>query len=114
MSVDRQSEATRLRLGVSACLLGRPVRFDGGHKRDSFLTAALAPFVEWVPVCPEEESGLGTPREAMRLMDQGATARLIGVRSERDLTDTLTEFAAVRVPQLAALNLDGFVLKKDS
>jgi len=111
---DRQSEESRPRLGVSACLLGRPVRFDAGHKRDSFLTEALAPFVEWVPVCPEEESGLGTPREAMRLVNQRNVARLVGVRSHRDLTDTLTEFAAARVPQLAALNLDGFVLKKGS
>jgi uncharacterized protein YbgA (DUF1722 family)/uncharacterized protein YbbK (DUF523 family) len=114
MSGDRQSEQPRLRLGVSACLLGRPVRFDGGHTRDSFLTQALEPFVEWAPVCPEEESGLGTPREAMRLVDQGSTARLVGRRSQRDLTDTLTDCAATRVPQLAALNLDGFVLKKDS
>jgi uncharacterized protein YbgA (DUF1722 family)/uncharacterized protein YbbK (DUF523 family) len=114
MSVDRQSEMPRLRLGVSACLLGKPVRFDGGHKRDTFLTEELARFVEWVPVCPEEEAGLGTPREAMRLVHQGRTERLVGVRSQRDLTDSLTEFAAVRVRQLAASHLDGFVLKKDS
>jgi uncharacterized protein YbgA (DUF1722 family)/uncharacterized protein YbbK (DUF523 family) len=114
VSVDTTSEARRLRLGVSACLLGEPVRFDGGHKRDTFLTEALAPFVEWVPVCPEEESGLGTPRESMRLVDQGAATRLVGVRSKRDLTDTLTRYAAARVPQLAALDLDGFVLKKGS
>jgi uncharacterized protein YbgA (DUF1722 family)/uncharacterized protein YbbK (DUF523 family) len=104
----------RLRLGVSACLLGQPVRFDGGHKRDTFLTGTLTRFVEWVSVCPEEEAGLGTPREAMRLVAQGGEHRLIAVRSRRDLTDALTEFAAVRVPQLAALDLDGFVLKKDS
>jgi uncharacterized protein YbgA (DUF1722 family)/uncharacterized protein YbbK (DUF523 family) len=104
----------RIRLGISACLLGQPVRFDGGHKRDTFLTEALARFVDWVPVCPEEEAGLGTPREAMRLVHQAGAERLIGVRSQRDLTDTLTDFAAARVPQLMALNLDGFVLKKDS
>ncbi len=114
MNVDQTSGATRLRLGVSACLLGEPVRFDGGHKRDAFLTEALAPFVEWVPVCPEEESGLGTPRESMRLVDRGASTRLLGVRSKRDFTDTLTRFVADRVPQLAALDLDGFVLKKGS
>ena len=113
MSADRQSEQPRLRLGVSACLLGRPVRFDGGHKRHTFLTEELARFVEWVPVCPEEEAGLGTPREAMRLVHQGRAERLVAVRSQRDLTDRLTEYAAVRVRQLAALHLDGFVLKKD-
>ena len=55
-----------LRLGVSACLLGEAVRFDGGHKRDFFLVKTLGRFVEWVPVCPELESGLGVPRESMR------------------------------------------------
>ena len=49
----------RIRLGISACLLGEPVRFDGGHKRDSFLVESLGQFVDWVPVCPEVESGLG-------------------------------------------------------
>jgi uncharacterized protein YbgA (DUF1722 family)/uncharacterized protein YbbK (DUF523 family) len=111
---QRYDDEPRLRLGVSACLLGNPVRFDGGHKRDPFLTEGLARFVEWVPVCPEEEAGLGTPREAMRLVNRDRTARLVAVRSQRDLTDTLTDFAATRLPQLAALDLDGFVLKKDS
>lgn len=111
---QRCDDEQRLRLGVSACLLGKPVRFDGGHKCDTYLAEGLSRFVEWVPVCPEEEAGLGTPREAMRLVHQGGTARLVAVRSQRDLTDALTDFAAARVPQLAALNLDGFVLKKDS
>ena len=57
-----------LRLGISRCLLGEEVRFDGGHKRDTFLTEVLGRYVEWVPVCPEVEAGLGTPREAMRLV----------------------------------------------
>jgi len=112
--VDPCYDEPRLRLGVSACLVGRPVRFDGGHKRDPFLTERLARFVEWVPVCPEEEAGLGTPREAMRLVHRDGADRLVGVRSQRDLTNTLTDFAAARVAQLAASDLDGFVLKKDS
>ena len=94
MIVDRQSGMPRLRLGASACLLGKPVRFDGGHKRDTFLTEKLGRFVEWV-LCPEEEAGLATPRETMRLVDQGSTTRLVGVRSRRDLTDTLNEFIAL-------------------
>jgi uncharacterized protein YbbK (DUF523 family) len=115
MTADQRSDdEPRLRLGVSACLLGAPVRFDAGHKRDTFLTERLAPFVDWVPVCPEEEAGLGTPREAMRLVHEGGVERLIGVRSQRDFTEALADFAAARVPQLAALTLDGFVLKKDS
>src|SRR6187397_550245 len=112
--VDPCDDEPRLRLGVSACLVGKPVRFDGGHKRDPFLTERLARFVEWVPVCPEEEAGLGTPREAMRLVHRDGADRLVGVWSQRDLTNTLTDFAAARVAQLAASDLDGFVLKKDS
>jgi uncharacterized protein YbgA (DUF1722 family)/uncharacterized protein YbbK (DUF523 family) len=112
--VDRRYDEPPLRLGVSACLLGTPVRFDGGHKRNTFLTEGLARFVEWVPVCPEEEAGLGTPREAMRLVQEDGGNRLVTIRSRRDLTGTLTDFAATRVPQLAAAKLDGFVLKKDS
>jgi uncharacterized protein YbgA (DUF1722 family)/uncharacterized protein YbbK (DUF523 family) len=107
-------DQSRIRLGISACLLGQPVRFDGGHKRDPFLTTGLGPFVEWVPVCPEDESGLGTPREAMRLVRGDAGLRLLTVRSRRDVTEKLTAYSAVRVRELATLGLDGFVLKKDS
>lgn len=57
---QRYDDEPQLRLGVSACLLGKPVRFDGSHTRNTFLTEALARFVDWVPVCPEEEAGLGT------------------------------------------------------
>ena len=90
----RNGDEERIRLGVSGCLLGQPVRFDGGHKRDTFLTDVLARFVDWVPVCPEEEAGLGTPREAMRLVHQGGAERLVTVRSQRDLTDTLEQQTA--------------------
>ena len=66
----------KLRLGVSACLLGNEVRYDGGHKRNPFLTDLLGPFVEWVPICPEVEAGFGTPREAMHLVQDGTDVRL--------------------------------------
>ena len=114
MTETRHPDEGRLRLGVSACLLGHEVRFDGGHKRNTFLTEMLAPFVEWIPVCPEEEAGFGTPREAMRLVQSKTGLRLVTVRTGRDVTAPLTTLAATRVPQLAALDLDGFVLKKDS
>lgn len=61
------SEA-KLRIGISSCLLGAEVRWDGGHKRDRFLVDELAPFVEWVPVCPELELGMGVPREPVQLV----------------------------------------------
>lgn len=103
-----------LRLGISRCLLGEPVRYDGGHKRNQFLVDVLGRNVEWVPVCPEVEAGFGTPREAMRLVDDVAEPRLITVRSHQDHTDRMRRYAKTRVRELRALNLSGYVFKKDS
>jgi uncharacterized protein YbgA (DUF1722 family)/uncharacterized protein YbbK (DUF523 family) len=103
-----------VRIGVSACLLGHDVRFDGGHKRDRFLTDTFGRFVEWVPVCPEEEAGFGTPREAMRLVDSGGRLRLMTVKSAIDLTERMERYAQQRVERLARERLCGYVLKKDS
>ena len=106
--------APAVRVGVSACLLGQEVRYDGGHKRDPLLTDVLARFVQWVPVCPEEEAGFGTPREAMRLERQRGEVRLVTIRTRRDVTAQLATAADRRVKQLAKLDLDGYILKKDS
>ena len=76
----------RLRVGISECLLGRPVRHDGGHKHDPFLTGTLGEWVDWVPVCPEVELGLGTPRPSMRLIAAGTGARLVVRQTGEDLT----------------------------
>jgi len=103
-----------LRIGISACLLGEKVRFDGGHKQDAFLTGTFGRFVEWVPVCPEVEAGFGTPREAMRLVRTEDGVRLLTVKTARDVTATLDEYAERRVEELAAEELCGYVLKKDS
>ncbi len=122
----------KLRLGVSACLLGRKVRYDGQHKRDPFLVDVLGAFVEWVPVCPEQELGLGVPREPIRLVapqgapraergsaartDLGASSapRLVGERTGKDHTDAMRRLAEARVRELAKLDLSGYVTKKDS
>lgn len=101
-------------VGVSTCLLGEPVRHDGGHKRDAFLADTLAGHVRFVPVCPEVELGLGTPREAIHLLRRGGDTRLVSVKSGRDHTDAMRAFARRRVEQLAALDLSGYVLKKNS
>ncbi len=103
-----------LRIGISTCLLGEPVRFDGGHKRDSFLVDTFGRFVEWVPVCPEVELGLGTPREALRLVRKDEVVRMVNTRSGRDITDEMRVWARARADQLAADRLVGYVLKKDS
>jgi uncharacterized protein YbgA (DUF1722 family)/uncharacterized protein YbbK (DUF523 family) len=103
-----------IRVGVSACLVGEQVRYDGGHKRDTFLTETFGRFVEWVPVCPEVECGLDTPREAMRLVRVGNDVRLVTARTGIDLTDRMERFSRPRLSALAGENLSGYVLKKDS
>jgi uncharacterized protein YbgA (DUF1722 family)/uncharacterized protein YbbK (DUF523 family) len=103
-----------IRIGISACLLGDQVRFDGGHKRDAFLTDTLGQFVEWVRVCPEVEMGLGTPRETLRLVRIGGTLRMVTTRTEIDHTDAMNAWAKRRTVELAGADLCGYVLKKDS
>ena len=104
----------KLRLGVSACLLGEEVRYNGGHKRDRFLTDVLGPYVEWVPVCPEVEIGLGTPRPAIRLVQIGGETRLVAPDTGADHTAAMGEYSGRRVAELSKLDLSGYVLKKDS
>jgi len=104
----------KIRLGVSACLLGEAVRYDGGHKRDAFLTETLGPFVEWVPVCPELELGLGVPRDTLRLVGGASAPRLVVERTGEDLTTRMHRFARSRLDALAELDLDGYVLKRAS
>ncbi|HKE11230.1 MAG TPA: DUF523 and DUF1722 domain-containing protein [Myxococcota bacterium] len=104
----------RVRIGVSACLLGHEVRFDGGHKRDCLLIDTFSPFVEWVPVCPEVELGMGVPREPVRLEQAADGLRLVASQSTRDWTLPMRRFAARRVHALKALELSGYVLKQDS
>lgn len=103
-----------IRIGISSCLLGENVRYDGGHKRDDFLVRVLAPYVEWVPVCPEMEIGLGAPREPIRLEHSGGLIRLVSVESRQDLTETMHQWAKPRLEELAQAGLCGYVLKKDS
>ena len=103
-----------LRLGISRCLLGDEVRFDGGHKRDSFLTDVFGRYVEWVSVCPEVEAGLGTPREAMRLVGDPQNHRLVTIKSGTDHTRALETLTTNRIAQLMELDLSGYVFKKGS
>lgn len=102
------------RVGISTCLLGQQVRWDGGHKRDRFLTDVLAPYLEWVPVCPEVEVGMGIPREPVQLVRDGGQIRMLGTRSRQDWTDTMQAWSAKQARALTRLELCGYVLKKDS
>jgi uncharacterized protein YbgA (DUF1722 family)/uncharacterized protein YbbK (DUF523 family) len=103
-----------LRLGISAYLMGENVRFDGGYKLDRFLRDTLGKFVEYVPVCPEVECGLGVPREAMHLEGDPASPRLVTVRTKKDLTDRMLDWAKQRVRELEREELCGFIFKSDS
>jgi uncharacterized protein YbgA (DUF1722 family)/uncharacterized protein YbbK (DUF523 family) len=106
--------APPIRIGISACLLGQEVRFDGGHKRDAFLMDVLGKHVEWVPVCPEVEVGMGTPRETLRLLRDNGTTRMVTTRTGVDYTGPMNTWSKQRVAELARADLDGYVLKKDS
>ncbi|MFP4474676.1 MAG: YbgA family protein [Desulfatibacillaceae bacterium] len=105
---------TPLRIGISTCLLGEPVRYDGGHKHDRYLTGTLGQYVEYVPVCPEVECGLGVPRESMRLVGKPQNPRLVTSRSGVDLTERMQTWADKRVEELAGENLCGFIFKSKS
>lgn len=104
----------RPRIGVSACLLGESVRWDGGHARDRFVVQELAPWAELVRVCPEAEAGFGVPRPAMRLVERDGATRLLVPATGADVTERLRAWIAPRLERLASEPLDGFVLKKDS
>lgn len=103
-----------IRLGISSCLLGEKVRYDGGHKLDRFLKDVLGEFVEYVPVCPEVEAGFDTPREALRLIGNPASPRLVTTRTNVDHTDLMTSWARRRVDELDNENLCGFIFKSKS
>jgi uncharacterized protein YbbK (DUF523 family) len=103
-----------IKLGISACLLGERVRYDGGHTLDQFLIDTLGPYVTFVPVCPEAESGLGVPREAMRLTGDPDSPRLVTIHSGQDHTDLVAGWARRRVLELEKENICGFIFKSNS
>ena len=104
----------KIKLGISACLLGNQVRYDGQHKLDRFLKDQLGQYVEWVPVCPEVECGLPVPREAMRLVGTPEAPRLITTHSGVDLTEKMQAWIGQKLPQLEKEQLCGFVFKSKS
>ncbi len=118
MGPERQSPPfdalPKPRLGISTCLLGEQVRFDGGHKRDRFLTDTFGQYVQWVPVCPEVECGMPTPREAMRLVGDSDAPRLLTIRSGQDMTGQMQAWIRKKLPALADQELVGFIFKSKS
>jgi len=104
----------KIKLGISTCLLGEPVRYDGGHKLDRFLRDTLGDYVQYVPVCPEVECGLGIPRESMHLEGDPQAPRLVTTRSRRDITERMQSWAEKRVSELEQDELCGFIFKSNS
>lgn len=103
-----------IKIGVSSCLLGEYVRYDGGQKQDHYITDTLGRYFSFLPVCPEVGCGLPTPREAMRLEGDPANPRLMTRITRRDLTGQMLAFCKAKVGELEHEDLSGFIFKKDS
>ncbi len=104
----------KIKMGVSSCLLGNKVRYDGGHKHDRYITDVLGQYFDFVPVCPEVDCGLPIPRETMHLTGNIEKPRLLTTKTGFDHTDRMLNFCSRRVKELESENLCGFIFKKDS
>jgi uncharacterized protein YbgA (DUF1722 family)/uncharacterized protein YbbK (DUF523 family) len=103
-----------IKIGISRCLIGDKVRYDGSHKKDSFLTDTLGLYVSYVPVCPEVECGMPVPRESMRLVGDPDHPRLMTAKTQRDYTGRMISWCNRRLEELEKEDLCGFIFKKDS
>jgi len=112
--VSPEPVAHKPKLGISACLLGQKVRYDGGHKSDLFLTELFGKFIEWIPICPEVEVGMGVPREPVRLVGTTTDPRMIAEKSGRDWTSAMKRFASQRTRDIAEKHVSGYIFKKNS
>jgi uncharacterized protein YbgA (DUF1722 family)/uncharacterized protein YbbK (DUF523 family) len=113
-NTHKPADTDRIKIGVSSCLLGEKVRYDGGHKLDRYITETLGLFFEYVPVCPEVEYGLTIPREALRLVGDPASPKLVTIRSGVDHTDGMQRWAERKLDDLAHEGLSGFIFKSRS
>ncbi len=108
------TELSEIRIGISSCLLGNEVRFDGGHKHDRYITGTLGKYFSFVPVCPEVECGLPIPREAMRLVGNVDNPRLVTNKTGKDITSRMASWCKKKVTALEEENLCGFIFKSRS
>ena len=103
----------KILIGISSCLLGEEVRYDGGHKRNIYITGTLSQYFDFKPICPEMAIGLGVPRPTIRLVDKGTGIRVVGVKDELlHVTDKLQNFSKNAVAKLPSIS--GYILIKDS
>jgi uncharacterized protein YbgA (DUF1722 family)/uncharacterized protein YbbK (DUF523 family) len=103
-----------IKIGISRCLLGNHVRYDGGHKLDRYIRDTLGRFFQFVPVCPEVECGLPVPRESMRLVGDPSAPRLMTSRTATDHTARMQAWIGQCIPELQKADLCGFIFKKNS
>lgn len=108
------TEAAKIKVGVSSCLLGVKVRWNGDHKQDLYITDILGRYFEWVPVCPEFETGMGVPRETVRLVKDGSETLMLGTKTRKDWTAPMRKFTRKKTAELEAVPLCGFIFKKGS
>lgn len=101
-------------LGISACLLGEKVRYNGGHSRDHFICDTLSQYVRFVPVCPEVECGFPVPRESFRLVGNPHSPRFVTTKTGKDYTKRMLDWCSQKVRELERENLCGFIFKKGS
>lgn len=113
-SAQEQRRDDRIPVGISSCLLGQQVRWDGGHKRDRYLTDILGEYFRFVPVCPELEVGMGVPRESVRLVGDIDSPRMVGNKSGEDWTKRMNDYSHERVRERDVAGVYGYILKKDS
>jgi uncharacterized protein YbbK (DUF523 family) len=104
----------KVRVGISACLLGEQVRYDGGHKRSHVLADELATHVQWVPVCPEVGAGMTVPRPPLQLLGSPDAPRMVTIAGGIDWTDRMQAFIEAELRRFAGLGLSGFVFKSGS
>lgn len=103
----------KIKLGISSCLLGQRVRYDGGHKRDAYINGTLRDYFEFIPICPEVAISLPVPRPPVRLVQVGEAIRVQGVEdSDIDVTEALHRYAKERAEHLESIS--GYILKKGS
>ncbi len=104
----------KIKIVISACLLGKTVRYDGGHKFDRHLAATLGQYAEWVPVCPEVGAGFSVPREAMQLVRETLPPRLVTIESRQNRTEEFMRWIEKKIPQLEQEKICGFIFKARS
>jgi len=108
-----ETDSDKILIGTSSCLLGDKVRFDGGHKRDRYVTDVLSEYFDFQPYCPELAAGMGVPRPTIRLVERDGDIRLVNVKDESvDHTDAM--LAVARQYSQSLGHLSGYILKSKS